>query len=72
VKDIVMRLVVPDMKLKMKIMKKITNHWISYYLDIMRHSFWMLTEDRELTEEQYDKIKKTLNSFIDKFKQVKK
>jgi hypothetical protein len=53
-------------------MKKITNHWISYYLDIMRHSFWMLTEDRELTEEQYDKIKKTLNSFIDKFKQVKK
>lgn len=56
-------------------MKKITNHWVGYYLDIMKHSFWMLTEDRELTEEQYDKIKKTLRSFVDKFdpslKQVK-
>lgn len=58
-----------------KAMKKITNHWVSYYLDIMKHSFWKLTEDRELTEEQYDKIKKTLRSFVDKFdpslKQVK-
>jgi hypothetical protein len=49
-------------------MKKITNHWVGYYLDMMKHSFWMLTEDRELTEEQYDKIKKTLRSFVDRLK----
>ena len=49
-------------------MKKITNHWVGHYLDIMRHSYWILTEDRELTVEQYDKIKKTLVSFVDKLK----
>ena len=49
-------------------MKKITNHWVDYYLDIMRHSFWILTDNRTLTEEQYDKVKKTLHSFIEKLK----
>lgn len=49
-------------------MKTITNHWVDYYLETMKHSFWMLTDNRTLTTAQKDKVKKTVQSFLDKIK----
>jgi hypothetical protein len=49
-------------------MKKITDNWVERYLQVMRSGYYNLTDDRQLTISQKDKIKKTLKAFNDNFK----
>ena len=51
-------------------MNKITDHWVETYLQQMRSVYYMMTDDRELTPMQKDKIKKTLKAFYENFKKI--
>lgn len=51
-------------------MKKLTDFWVEQYLQQMRSAYYLMTDEREFTVQQVDKIKKTLKAFSDNFKRL--
>ncbi|NMB83281.1 MAG: hypothetical protein GYA14_15845 [Ignavibacteria bacterium] len=51
-------------------MKKITDFWVEEYLKNMRSTYHMMTDEREFSVQQVDKIKKTLKAFNDNFRRI--
>ena len=49
-------------------MSKITDHWVNHYLESIKAAYHCMTDDREFTVQQKDKIKKTINSLANDFK----
>jgi hypothetical protein len=55
---------------KMSDMKRLTDFWVEQYLQQMRSAYYLMTDEREFTVQQVDKIKKTLKAFSDNFKRL--